>query len=391
MIRRNTHDRAQSASARIIELGAVPDHLMKAWEQLADEASAPNIFHEPWLVAPAATLAGRAPDVVMVWHDTADGIRLDGVLPLATKRVRGIALAAENWDNQVRALGEPLVRRGAEAVFWAAALDAIAAWRGRGWYLRLSMLIADSASTQALSMVARARGCAPVVTRSYERALLVGGGTARDYAAATMRSKVLKEHRRLRNRLGDMGGLAFERLAPDADAASWIDDLFRLELTGWKGRDGVAAAAEPARAACFRTILLAAHARGRLDFHRMTVGGTVIAALAVIEAPGVGGDEGFQLKIAYDEAWAGWSPGVLLEMAYLDHALDARGLARVDSCARANHPMIDRLWRDRLGIVSLAIPYPTRRSRWVCALRARAQRARSLRSSMNDSPIAARP
>jgi hypothetical protein len=43
------------------------------------------------------------------------------------------------------------------------------------------------------------------------------------------------------------------------------------------------------------------------------------------------------------------------------------GLARVDSCARPNHPMIDRIWADRLPIVSLAVPFDRWSSRLACA------------------------
>ncbi|MEH3100937.1 GNAT family N-acetyltransferase [Sphingomonas adhaesiva] len=158
------------------------------------------------------------------------------------------------------------------------------------------------------------------------------------------------------------GALRFERLAPEVAAGAWIDTLLALETSGWKGREGVAAAADPATERCFRAILTDAHARGALDFHRMTVGDATIAMLANLES----GDESFQLKIAYDEEWAAFSPGVLIEMAYLEHALDVRGLARVDSCARAGHPMIDRLWPARRTIVSLAVPFDNVRSRLMC-------------------------
>jgi hypothetical protein len=134
-------------------------------------------------------------------------------------------------------------------------------------------------------------------------------------------------------------------------------------MSGWKGREGVAAAADTATEQCFRAVLRKAHERERLDFRRLSVGGRTIALLANIEA----GDTAFQLKIAYDEDYAAFSPGVLIEMDYLEYALDTRRLARVDSCARPNHPMIDRIWADRLPIVSLAVPFDRWPSRLTCA------------------------
>ncbi|MEH3048565.1 GNAT family N-acetyltransferase [Sphingomonas adhaesiva] len=339
------------ATAAIIDEGAWGP-VAGAWDRLADAADTANPFYRRDVVAACRDLPEAATPRLLVVRD---GDALIGVMPIATRQRGRVALCVENWDHRVRALGEPLVRAGQERAFWQAALPVLARQPGR--YLRLSALDADSASTRILADMT-----ATYVTRRYERAVLHRGLSAAEHAARHVRGKVLKEHRRLRARLGERGALQFERLAPDAPVAAWIDTLFALETSGWKGRKGVAAAADPATDRCFRAILTQAHARGALDFHRMRVGDATIAMLANLES----GDEGFQLKIAYDEAWANFSPGVLIEMAYLDHALDVRGLARVDSCARAGHPMIDRLWPARRRIVSLAVPFDDAASRWLC-------------------------
>jgi CelD/BcsL family acetyltransferase involved in cellulose biosynthesis len=346
---------------------AVTADAQAAWDDLAAASSSTNIFYEQWAATAAAVLPeAGAPMVLMAWIDApATPARLAGLLILQRRAVLGgrIGVAVQNWDQRTRALGEPLVRAGYEHTFWRAALDFLGRRRRMGKYLRLSALIADSPSTRALHDVLAAEGRRATVTRSFERALLCGGPSSNDYIAANIRKKVLKEQRRLRNRLEEQGGLVFDRLAPDAAIDPWIDELFRLEMSGWKGREGVAAAADAATEHCFRAVLREAHGRGRLDFRRLSVGGRTTALLANIEA----GDTAFQLKIAYDEEYAAFSPGVLIEMDYLEYALDTRQLGRVDSCARPNHPMIDRIWADRLPIVSLAVPFDRWSSRLACA------------------------
>ncbi|WP_294192975.1 GNAT family N-acetyltransferase [uncultured Sphingomonas sp.] len=340
--------------ASIIDWQDVP---AAAWDALARAAGTANPFYMREAVGACVALPeAQRPQVVLMWQ----GEMLAGALPIAIKRVRGVALCVENWDQRVRALGEPLVRPGAEAAFWRAALPLLA--RLPGQYLRLSALDPDSATSQALLEVLREQDRPYYRTRDYARAVLHAGRSSAEHAAEHVRGKVLKEHRRLRARLADRGPLVFDRLSRDDVVDPWIDALFALEQTGWKGRDGVAAAADPATERCFRAILRAAHADGTLDFHRMSVGGQPIAILANLEC----GDEAFQLKIAYDEAWASFSPGVLIEMEYLAYALDRRGLRRVDSCARAGHPMIDRIWPERRRIVSLAVPFDTAFSRLLC-------------------------
>lgn len=323
------------------------------WDALADAAAVANPFYRHDVVAACRDLPEAVTPRLLAVRD---GEGMIGAMPIATRRRGPVALCVENWDHRVRALGEPLVRAGQERAFWTAALPVLARQPGR--YLRLSALDEGSASTRALQALRPGH-----VTRRYERAVLNRGLSSAEHAAQHVRGKVLKEHRRLRARLADRGALRFERLAPGEPVDGWIDTLFLLETSGWKGREGVAAAADPATERCFRAILRDAHARGALDFHRMTVGAATIAMLANLES----GDEAFQLKIAYDEGWASFSPGVLIEMAYLDHALDIRGLSRVDSCARAGHPMIDRLWPERRAIVSLALPFDDPVSRALCS------------------------
>ncbi len=350
-----------------IEIVALPDAPAAAWDDLARVAD--NVFYERWMVEAALALDGAEPPrLLLAW----DSDMLAGLLPLGARARFGVGLATENWEQAIRALGQPLVRPGMERTFWAAALPHLDR-HAAGAFLRLSSLAADSPATVELLDLLDANGRRHEVTRSYARAILRGGATSAEHAAAHVRSKVLKEHRRLRARLADRGTLSFDRLPADADPTPWIDALFALELTGWKGRDGVAAAADPATERAFRTILTESQARGRLDFQRLAIADEPLAMLACIEGPG---DTAIQLKIAHDEAHAQYSPGVLLEMEYLAYALDRRGLALVDSCARAGHPMIDRIWPERREIVSLAVPFDRWSSRLAVAAQATARRWR---------------
>ena len=59
---------------------------------------------------------------------------------------------------------------------------------------------------------------------------------------------------------------------------------------------------------------------------------------------------GFSFKTAFDEDYARFSPGVLLQQANLD-LLDNRQVEWVDSCAAPGHPMIDSVWRERRALI----------------------------------------
>ncbi len=64
---------------------------------------------------------------------------------------------------------------------------------------------------------------------------------------------------------------------------------------------------------------------------------------------------GFSFKTAFDEHYARFSPGVLLQQANLD-LLDDPKIAWVDSCAAPGHPMIDSVWRERRALVWVNVP-----------------------------------
>ena len=59
----------------------------------------------------------------------------------------------------------------------------------------------------------------------------------------------------------------------------------------------------------------------------------------------------FAFKIAYDEEYSLFSPGVLLELDNIYTLFNQQPqLLWMDSCADPDHPMIDHLWRERRTI-----------------------------------------
>ena len=90
-----------------------------------------------------------------------------------------------------------------------------------------------------------------------------------------------------------------------------------------------------------------------------TLDGAPIAMLAnLLTPPGA-----YSFKTTYDERLAKFSPGVLLQRENLD-LLAREEIAWADSCAAADHPMIERIWREKRALVrvSIAVGGPIRRA-----------------------------
>lgn len=360
----DTNGRASGPSrvAPIVEL--CPHHspdrtLLAAWRELADDASEPNVFFEADFLTTALSLfdPGQDARIAAVWDGAVAG-RLLGLIPLTREPRYGRwpVPVLSGWMHHNCFLGTPLVRKGCERAFWQALLGH-ADRNGPGLFLHLTQLSLDGPVWAALREVCAEQGRACDVVRREERALLATDMDGADYYAATVRKKKRKEIGRLRNRLAELGHVETVKGPGEAGLERWIDEFLALEKAGWKGENGSALACHPGTEALFRQTLAAAHERGRLQLVAMRLDGRAIAMLvSFLSPPG-----GFSFKTAYDEELSRYSPGVLLQIDNLD-VLKNCGLAWMDSCAAAGHPMIDSLWAERraIGRVSIALKHRAR-------------------------------
>jgi hypothetical protein len=62
--------------------------------------------------------------------------------------------------------------------------------------------------------------------------------------------------------------------------------------------------------------------------------------------------------MAYEESFARYSPGVLVVLDATRSFFERGDVSLVDSCAAPGHPMIERIWRDRLEMADLLIATP---------------------------------
>jgi CelD/BcsL family acetyltransferase involved in cellulose biosynthesis len=330
---------------------------LRAWEQLVDEALDPNPFYEPHALLSTWRALSTTLEVVLVWAPNplpGQPAVLTGLFPLERRRrYRGAPIAAlTTWRHVYSYAGTPLVRAGRAAE----TLDALFDWlRGSGAVvLELTDVRGDGPFRHALVDVLNRRGLHGHTAEIYTRAMFRRGTDTEAYLVAAMGGKKRKELRRQERRLGEQGAVTFDELAPDANGAAldaWIDDYLAIEQRGWKGRGGTALKDEPAGLAAFRAFAHGAHAQGRWMTLALRLDGRAIAMKCNVRC----GDGGVAYKIAYDEEFAKFSPGVLLEVENI-RRLHETGIQWMDSGASANHPMINHLWRDKVSIETIVVP-----------------------------------
>lgn len=313
------------------------------WTALAAAASEPNPFAEHWFVAASLATLGDAQDIRLL--EVRRGARLIGVMPLVieTGYAHLPVRYVRHWQHDHHFLATPLVAAGEECAFWEAALAALDASEWAPNFLHLRYMAEGGPVHRAMP-----RGA--VVHRRL-RAFLESDLSPDAYYAKAVRAKKRKELRRQRSRLAELGELAVRRLDDPAHLAAWCEDYLALEAAGWKGREGSALSSDPRATRFFRETLAAAWAAGRLQFLRLDLDGRAIAMLVnFLTPPG-----SFSFKTVFDEAYARFSPGVLVQIENLA-ILDDPAIAWMDSCAMDDHPMIDSFWTGRRTLVRVTVP-----------------------------------
>jgi hypothetical protein len=157
--------------------------------------------------------------------------------------------------------------------------------------------------------------------------------------------------RRLVRRLGDTGALLFTTATEPETVGAAIEDFFELEVRGWKGEAGSAALYYDDVRRFMKNAVTGLAAQGKAAINRIFIDGRAIAAAITLRS----GDTAWFWKIAYDESFAQYSPGVVLTLAVTEDLVEDATLVRTDSCATANHPMIDHIWRERLELADRLI------------------------------------
>lgn len=326
------------ASWRTLNLTA----LEPSWRSLTEHAGTPNAFFEPGFLRPSLELFDPRGDVSLALLVSEGALR--ALLPVwhsPTYHGRRIANFC-TWLHANSFCGVPLIEAGFEQHFWSAFLPQADKALKPGWFVHLPQMPVDSPVTVALQSVCESAGRQMQIVHREARAMLISGPSPDAHLAAAMSQKKRKELRRQRRRLEDEGVVDIRRTRSIDGFDAWISDFLALERRGWKGAHDSALASDRATEALFREALRNAAEAGKLERLSLELDGRPIAMLATLLAhPG-----SFAFKTAFDEDYARFSPGMLLQVENLA-LLDDPDLAWCDSCAAADHPMIERIWRDK--------------------------------------------
>jgi hypothetical protein len=361
-----TTDGAKMSVVIVDDLTALEKHVA-AWEELAVAAIEPNVFYEPWMLMPALRAYGGGGRLLFALVQAPDPARplgpplLCGFFPLELR---------DNYDGISRKLPlktlclwrkpemiylcAPLLRAG----YGREALAAFFDWLGAGAHncslMEFGFVTGEGPFHHLLLDYLNQHLKFTYVTEAFTRALFRPAADAEDYVRSAMGRFRRKEIRRLEKRLAETGRLEYTTLdscVGDGDVDAWIEEFLEFEAKSWKGKGGRALACSETDRKYFVEISREAFRRGKLMMLALHFNGHPIA----YKVNFLSGDGSFAFKIAFDEEYARYSPGVLLELENIRLLHERTQIRWMDSCANPDRFMINQLWTDRRAIQTLVI------------------------------------
>lgn len=319
-----------------------------AWEELCRNPVEGNGMFDPAFTLSAFTLSsgGRALEAFAPQCN-----RLTGLLPVvsATRLLR-LPLPMLVAQQPYGILSTPLLDKDDPVAAAGELIDAAA--RAGAAVLMIPYLPLEGAAAQALRAAMAERGLAGVTDNVRPRVVLDATVDAEEYLRAGMGAKKLKELRRQSNRMADEGAVRFVEVAATAEIGAALDRFLALEASGWKGRRGTGLGQQAADAAFIHGAVEDFAARQNCWLLELWLDQTLLASGIMIRQ----GDHALFFKIAFDESYSRFSPGVQLTVELTRRLCADPAIRFVDSSADEGHPMIDHIWRERMAVGDLFIP-----------------------------------
>jgi hypothetical protein len=362
-------------SVTVVEDLTALEPYVSAWEDLVDAAIEPNVFYEPWMLMPAIRAFGKGRRALFAFILAPNPARplgpplLAGLFPLELQnQYQGLSQklpfkTLRLWKHKYCFLCTPLIRAGYGREVIAALFDWLAAGSHGCSLMEFPFIAGEGSFNNLLIDHFDRHAKLNYVTSRFMRAVFRPASDVETYMRTAFHGAQRHELRRHERRLSEAGRVEYLSLEPGDDVAAWIEEFLRTEAVSWKGTGGCAIACDEADREYFVEVAKGAFRRGQLMMLALHVNGRPIANKCnFLSGPG-----SFAFKIAFDEEYARYSPGVLLEWENIRRLHAQSKVKWMDSCADPSHPMFDRLWADRRTIQDVVIGAGRPLGDWVVA------------------------
>ncbi|MCZ4091703.1 GNAT family N-acetyltransferase [Sinorhizobium psoraleae] len=337
--------------------------LQRELDFLSNRAIEPNIFFTGRFLAPAMPrLEDRVIRLAVIRDSDEHRSRMRFLMPFSIEKP-GFAIGAtiiRAWSNPFGPLGVPLLDAEDAAETLSNLYEALAApSSGLPPVLVLPDVRLKGQFAQLARAIAIGENLPLTVTDTFERPMLESLLDGPTYLRKAIKRPHFKELRRQWKNLEKHGQLIYNVARRPEEIRLRMEEFLALEASGWKGRERSAMIMDRFRAAFAREAITNLAETDSVRIHTLDLDGRAIAAMVVLLMAG----EAYTWKTTYDERYAKYSPGKLLLAELTEWHLDDANIARSDSCAVPDHPVIGRFWQEREEMGTLVIGLQQNRDR----------------------------
>ena len=307
--------------------------------RLAERALESNPFFLPEFLEPAIQGIGRKNLRLAIFSDRDELRFFAPVLATGGGLLSGRKLSV--WTHPYAPLGSPLIDRDMPDQVADGLIEHMRT-SGRT-VLTLPDIPLEGPAAQVLAAAAERRGFFTVAAPQMRPILYPAATDGPAHFDRMVSMKRRRELDRQLRRLCEAGSVSFmsARSASDLDAA--FNMFVQLESSGWKGRRGTALQRRGAIQEFARIAVTQLAQNGHAAIDVLRLGDKPIAALIRLHHGGLS----IPWKIAYDEAFAAFSPGKQLMCDETRRWLADASVLRVDPVCEQDNSLISTLWTER--------------------------------------------
>jgi len=322
--------------------------LANDWEELCRANLQDNVYYgRNYASALLETLEHRPVKFLAAWR----GEQLIGLLPVTINHISmsGFRPRGQGWSTPYTFMCMPLLHRDHAEEAAIGLLGSMRSISPGDWHLQDFYL--TGAVAEVFCRAADAESVAWGVRHRYERAMFRRKGSLDAHLSDFVPSKRRRDLQRNRRRLEALGTITHEASESGPELERAVEAFLALEKKGWKGRRRTALACHKETLEFARQAMCpSGEARVRADV--LLLDGVPVAVGIMV----LSGGTAFTIKGAYDEDYAGYSVGLLLELEVVRAFLDGDWANCLDSATAGKH-VIDFLWPDRQAVGDLYISF----------------------------------
>jgi hypothetical protein len=327
------------------------------WAELCASSVEDNVYYTPGYAQALLNTIERDTNIhfALAW----DGTSLIGLLPFTQPRlpVPLVGATSQAWQSKYTFSCTPILHESNPGGAADILLEAMKSVGEHEWII--PVVNTHGLACQAMLAALTRAGYSSLFLNQFQRASFEPIVTFEQHMQSGISAKRRRDLARNRRRLEKLGRIGHRTYTFGADLSGAVAQFLTVEASGWKGRSGTALACRD------DTKQFAIEAFTKVDDNStcrvdvLTLNDTPIAAGVIVFT----GRTGFTVKCAYDETYASYSAGLLLELEVVRSFLSEKWAERLDAATEDAH-VIDSLWPARIEVADLLFSLSRRSPEW---------------------------